>query len=539
MKAKIKFVLPLLIIFVLALAIRLFPLAYSPYPYNIDGLGEAMLSDGIYRTGTFAVPADAGYEGSYIVQMPLMAALVAAAASFVGTEPLTLLQPLIAVIGAISCVVGALVVYMVTGSRRISTMSGMFLALLGTYVFCTTSAWKETLGLTMMIIIAGLYLKRSDTRFRILLTATLVMMVFVHHHSAILTFMIVTFAVAAEGYKAIRCRQWGLWNIVDSATVLALWIIALSFYTAIDLPYYHFLRPDTDLYLFIAVACALALFMFVSMKGERTGSKRHYLKVLVPVVGGGLMLVNYFKPIFPGIPGPESSMMIFVLSYLMMVIPMWFGSEKALVKGQASTPLLLATIFAPFSMILFGFLRALDPTSFTVIYRTFDFLDLGLAVLFGAGLIVMIHKMRKWAPVIAAVFLLVLASTTPIAFQTEGLFGVQNYTYGYEVDSYDLIHSISTTDFVDSDQRISTSIGWLYDMNCDPYLAYRIEAGSSIQSGHWLLVERSWTVDGAQEFPLKPRVIDKIDFSAFLSEQNILIVSGPQENQMIAAKSPY
>jgi len=54
-----------------------------------------------------------------------------------------------------------------------------------------------------------------------------------------------------------------------------------------------------------------------------------------------------------------------------------------------------------------------------------------------------------------------------------------------------------------------------------------------------LLVERSWTVDGAQEFPLKPRVIDKTDFSAFLSEQNILIVSGPQENQMIAAKSPY
>lgn len=539
MKSRIKFVLPLLVVFLLALAIRLFPLAYSPYPYNIDGLGEAMLSDGIYRTGTFAVPADAGYAGSYIVQMPLMAALVAAAASFVGTEPLTLLQPLIAVIGAISCVVAALVVYMVTGSRRISTMSGMFLALLGTYVFCTTSAWKEALGLTMMLIIAGLYLKRSDMRFRILLTAALVMMIFVHHHSAILTFMIVTFAVAAEGYKAIRGRQWGPGNIVDSATVLALWIMALSYYASIDLPYYRFLRPDTDLYLFIAVACALALFMFVSMARKPTGSKRHYLKILIPVVGGGLMLVNYFRPIFPGIPGPESSMMIFVLSYLVLVIPMWFGSEKAFVQGQASTPLLFATLFAPLSMILFGFLRALDPTSFTVIYRTFDFLALGLAVLFGAGLIVMIHKMRKWAPAVAAAFLLVLVSTTPIAFQTEGLFGVQNYTYGYEVDTYDLIHSISTTDSVDSDQRISTSIGWLYDLNCDPYLAYKIDAGSSIQSGHWLLVERGWTTDGAQEFPLKPRVLNETDLSAFLSEQNVLIVSGPQENQLIAAKSPY
>ena len=532
-------ILPLFIIFLLALSIRLYPLAYSPYPYNIDGLGEAMLSDGIYRTGSLTTPPDVGYSDSYIVKMPLMDVLVATISSFVGTEPLLLIQSLIAVIGAISCVVAAIVMHMMTGSRRISVMSGMFLALLGTYAFCTTSAWKETLGLTMMVIIVGLYLRRSDIRFRLLLTAALVMMVFIHHHSAVLTFLIFTFAVAGEGYRAVESRQWRWSNSVEVITAVSLWVIALAFYSTIDLPYYHFLRPDTDLYLFIAVACAMALLMFASMAGRWSGAKHHYLKFFIPVIAAGLITLNYFRPLFPGIPGTESSVLVFVLPYLLLIIPMWFGSEKVPVLKQGSTSLLLATIFAPLSMILFALLRALDPTSHLVIYRTFDFLDFGLAALFGAGLIVIVRKMLRWAPVVIAYFLLLLVITTPIAFQTEGLFGVQNYTYEYEVNSYNLIHSISTTDKIDSDQRISTSIGWLYNFSCDSNLAYKIEAGRIIPRNHWLLVETIWTLSGAQEFPFKSRILTESAFNEFLDEQNVLLVSGPIGNQLIAAKSPY
>jgi hypothetical protein len=539
LKARGNLLIPLLVVFLLALTIRLYPLAFSPYPYNIDGLGEAMLSDGIYRTGGLATPPDAGYEGSYIVQMPLMDALAAAVATFVGTEPLLLLQPLTAVIGAISCVVAALAVHMITGNRRISVISGMFLALLGTYVMCTSSAWKETLGLAMMLLIMGLYLKRGDIRFRLLMTAALVMMVFVHHHSAVLTFLIITFAVACECNKALRGKKWRWGNNADILTMASVWVLALAYYSAIDLPYYRFLRPDTDLYLFIAVACAMALLMFTSMAGKWIGARRHYLKMSIPAVAVGLIVLNFFNPLFPGIPGTESTLLLFVLSYLLLVLPMWFGSERTFIPGQGPTPLLLAALFAPLSMILFGFLRALDPTSHMVIYRTFDFLDFGLALLFGAGLIVMVRNMRKWAPVVVTVFLLILATTTPIAFQTEGLFGVQNYTYGYEIDSFRIIHSISTAEIVDSDQRISTSIGWFYDLSCSPDLAYDIEMGEALPEGHWLLVESSWTTSGAQEFPLEPRVIDEAAFSEFLDGQNVLLIAGPSENQLIAAKVPY
>lgn len=538
MRRNKELVLSMAVIFLLALVIRLYPLAFSPYPYNIDGLGEAMMSNGIYQSGTLAVPPDAGYSQSYIVSMPLMDVLVASMSAFVGIEPLLLIQPIIAVIGALSCVAATLVVHRITGNTRMSVLAGMFLAVLGTFVFVTTSAWKETLGLAMMIIMAGLYLERRDMRYRVILTAALVMMTFIHHHSAVMAYLLFTFAIAGESFLALRNKRLEKGNYVDMATAAALWIIALTYYSNIDLPYYLFLRPDTDLYLFIAVAVAMVLIMFVSMAGLKPSLKRYHLKVIIPAVASGLVVLNYFRPVFPGLPGTDPSLMIFVLCYSLLLVPIWFGSDRLLTPGQKTTPLLFASLFAPLCMIMFGLLRALDPTSQMIVYRTFDFLDIGLAALFGVGLALMAKNMRKMAPVVAALFLIVLAITAPLAFQTEKLFGVQNQTYGYEVDSYFLLDSISPVQYADSDQRISTSVGWVANLTGDSDLAYRIDAELSIPRDRWLIVETSWTTSGAQEFPLRPRVLNETAFDDFLASMNVLVISGPYGSQLIAAMVP-
>lgn len=538
MRGKKELLLSIAVVFLLALVVRLYPISLSPYPYNIDGLGEAMMSNGMYESGGIAIPPDAGYSQSYIVEMPLLDALVAAISSFVGIEPLFLIQPIIATIGALSCVAASLVVHRVTSSTKMSLLAGMFLALLGSFVFSTTSAWKETLGITLLIIMAGLYLERRDMRFRVLLTAVLVMMTFIHHHSAVMAYLLFTFAVAGEGFLAFREKRWCRDNYMDVATASALWVIALSYYSNIDLPYYLFLRPDTDLYLFIAVAFVMALLMFMSMSGFKTNLKRYRLKALIPALATALILINYFRPIFPGLPGTDPSLMLFVLCYLILLVPMWLGSERLLSKGQRAAPLLFASLFAPLSMILFGLLRALDPTSQMIIYRTFDFLGLGLAALFGVGLVMMAKNLRKRAPVVVPLFLVILALTTPIAFQTENLFGVQNQTYGYEVDTYLLLDSMSSVRMADSDQRISTSIGWVVNFSGDSDLAYRIEAEKSMPTDRWLIVESSWTASGAQEFPLRQRVLNETAFDDFLGSMNVLVISGPYGSQMIAAMAP-
>lgn len=535
MRADKGLLLPLAIIFILAFVIRIYPAIFSPYPYNIDGLGEAMRSGDILQTGALSVPPDAGYWNSYIVDMPFFDVLVAAISSLVGISPLLLAQSIVAVIGALSCVAAALVVHMVTKSRRASILAGMFLALLGTYVFCTGSGWKESLGLSMMVIIAGLILMRKDIRFRALLTVALFMMVFVHHHSAVLTFLLFTFAAAGDGYLALKDRRWSWGNGADVATALALWVLTVVYYSGIDLPYYSFLRPETDLYLLIALIAAMILILSISLSRRRVSQSRNLLKIGIPALAVFLLVLNHFRPIFTGIPGTETSLLVFVVSYAVLVIPMWFGSSSLLIPGQKSTTLMFAAIFAPLTMILFGFLRGLDPTSHMIIYRTFDFLDLGMAALFGTGVVIMIRNFKQVAPVLVTLLLLILASTAPLAFQTQGLFGVENQTYAYEVDAYGIMDSISSSHNISSDQRMSNSIGWLYNFSGGSDLAYRIDAGMSISGFHWLVAENSWTTTGAQEFPLANRVLDGSVFGQFFDEQNVILIAGPTDTQLIAA----
>ena len=538
MKAGKSLLLPLLIIFILAFAIRMVPAIWSPYPYNIDGLGEASFSQSIYRTGTLTVPLDAGYWDSYIIKMPFLDGLIATVSSLVGVDPLLMAQPVIAVIGAMSCVAGALVVHMVTESRRASVLAGMFLALLGTYVFCTTSAWKETLGLAMIVVIAGLFLKRSDNRIRILLTMALLMMTFVHHHSATLTYLFFIIAASGEAFLAWRRKQWSWKNSADILTGASLFVLAEVYYSDIELPYYDFIKPETDLYLLIAVLLAMIIVVFVLLSGSRASAKRQYLKIIIPLGAIALLLLTNFRSLFTGIPTTESPVLMFGIAYLLLAVPMWFGAQRMLGPDQRSTPVLLAAIFAPLTMISFAFLRGLDPTSHMIVYRTFDFLDLGMAALFAGGALLLLKNLRKSIPVFVVILLLILAATTPLAFQTQGLFGVQNQTYSYEVDSYQILKSISNGTTFDSDQRIGTSAKILENLSGGTDLAFRIDTGRSTSEYNWLVVESSWTSVGAQEFPFGQRVLEEQQLADFLAEKNVILIAGPSDNQLIAATNP-
>ena len=528
--------LSLLVIFALAFIIRIYPLVWSPYPYNIDGLGEAVMAGDIYANGDFSIPADSGYRDSYIVDMPIMTSLIAMSSQIVGIEPMVFSQVLIAVIGAISCVAGALVVHMITGSQRIALLGGLLLALLGTYVFCTASVWKETLGLTMMIFIAGFFIGRKDFRLRIALTVALVAMTFIHHHSAVLTYLFFSFAVAGDAYLSRKNRSWSWNNYVDIGTMVLLWVLAVGYYQRIDLPYYGFLTPDEDLYLLIAVSCAMSLVLFAVLSRQSSkGSPRKLIRVSIPVVGLAILSINYFRPIFPGIPPTEPMVFIFAAAYLVLLLPMWYGAERLLQSRERWISAYLALIFAPLSMILFAFLRALDATSHMIVYRTFDFLDLAMALMFATGAVIMVRNLKKIGPVVIASLILVIAVTTPLAFQTEKLFGVHNQTYEYEVDAFDWMKSMSPVSTMDSDQRLSTTAGWLFNISSDADLSYRIEIGMAVSSYDWLVLKSSWTTVGAQQFPLGQNVIDKETFDAFLSERNVLLVSGPIDNQLIVA----
>ena len=532
-----RLAVPIIVVFMLALVVRLYPLVWSPHPYNIDGFVEARMAEDIFDTGSLEVPADATYAGSYVIHMPFFNSLLAMFSHVMGVEPVLLAQVFAATIGAVSCVLAFLLFHVMTGSRRVALLGGLFMSLLGTYVFCTTSVWKENLGLLSLVLVAALFLERRDVRLRVLLTLLLVMMTFIHHHSAVMTYMFFSFATAAEGYVAMKKRSWSWHNYADVGTMFFVWPLAVLYYSGIELPYYDFLTPDTGMYLMIAVSCAMAVLMTFFLSERTRRSKRHYLKIVIPVLGAGLLVLNYLRPIFPGIAGTQEPVLVFGLVYIALVLPMWFGAESLLKPSERTTPMLYALVFAPLTMILFALLRALDATSHMIIYRTFDFLDIAMALMFAAGVVVLLLRMRTSLHILGALFLVLVLGTTPLAFQTEQLFGVHNQTYEYEVDALNWIGSHAGDARIDSDQRLGTVCGVLTGMNGSSDLGFRIRDGQSVSSYDLLVLKSSWSVAGAQQFPLGQVVLDQALLDAFLEEQNVVYLAGPADDQLIIAMS--
>lgn len=527
--------LSLIVLFVFAFLVRLYPLVWSPYPYNIDGIAEAGMAEDIALGGDLAIPDDAGYWDSYIPDMPMLNLLLATFSELVGVSPLQASQIFVALLGAISCLFAAIFAHRVSGNTKAGLFAGMFLALLGTYVFCTTSVWKEALGLTLMIAIFTLYLDREDIRLRAMMTLALLLMVFVHHHSAILTFMIFSFAAVAEAYRDRRSKRSTWRNWADVGTALAVWALAAVYYQGVELPYYQFLSPEQDLYLFVSISAVMFILMLIILSSPLRGRTRPYLKLVLPAVAVSLLAINYARPIFPGVPATEGTVFLFSAAYIALIVPVWSSYEMLSGSGAAWKPLVLSLLLAPLAMMLFAFLRGLDVTSYTVAYRSFDFLDLGLATLFGMGLAIFVRTGLRRAVPVSLAFLLLVASTTPIAFQTESLFMVQNQTYEYEVELLGSLQPLSPDRTLDSDQKIGTVSRSLFNFSGDTDLALRVDAGEAVDGFQWLVLKSSWTSRGAQQFPFGQRVISEQVFQEFLAENDVIALAGPVSDQMIVA----
>jgi len=107
--------------------------------------------------------------------------------------------------------------------------------------------------------------------------------------------------------------------------------------------------------------------------------------------------------------------------------------------------LIVSMLVAPVALIVFGFLRGLDPGGFLLVYRAFDFLDYALAVLIGVAFVAAwrgIGRSRAARAGLGVAFLAALLLTTPMAWNTPAVFGVQNVTTSDEFQALAVLGSL-------------------------------------------------------------------------------------------------
>ncbi len=521
-------IVTILLLLVLAFSVRLIPLQWSPLPYNIDGLSEVRVADDITRTGHLDFTPNASHTLSYVEDMPVLGMVIAYFSSSIGVDPLQGALVLTALIGSFAVLVLYLMFTRYWGSSRAVLAAGISAALLGSLVFSAGCTWKETLGFLLLLLALNSYPSRSEPRHFVIFLASLAFLPFTHHHATIVGFIIVTFAVIIDFSNRPKGTRIADQEVFDACAVFSVWFIAVLYYFTIHLPYLDYLSPETDLYLYLAVALLFLLVAVRMSRRNRPLSQIPFAPVL-PVAGAALMVVNYTHPLFSGTQAPAAAIAIPFLAYLILTVPSWQGAQLAFARVGKSKNLVLAMVFGPLSLITFAFLRSLDTTSYTVIYRTFDFLMLPFAMFIGLGFAMLIKGREKLGMIAGVSLAVICASTLPVAYGSQELFGVENQTYWFE---YDAVKWFSDHDVnsVVSDQRLSDTGNRLFDLEGSRGLPYDMREGISLDKGRFYVIEGEWSTKGAQEFPLGIVKVDQAHITETLYSADVVYVGGSASN---------
>ncbi|MBI5001001.1 MAG: glycosyltransferase family 39 protein [Euryarchaeota archaeon] len=544
-------------ILIVALCVRLVPAFSSPYPYNVDGYplvkgAERAISDGHWDIGNAAE----GIE-RYNAKMPLFSYMLASLSVVFGIEPMRAVQLLTALLGVVAVLLGYALAKKVSGSETAALACAAVLALSGFFVYLTAAAMKEALGLALLLLAFLLYMGREDPKHRMLLAAVLLLLPLAHHLTALVALLFITIAAVSSLVNKWRGGVLKAHGIVQEIALgPALLFFCLAYYQAINMEFYTNVSSVNEIALFgaiaflgIVVGIILSLpamtkpWMFLDLKpGKMPVPMLFDEKTLAVLIGIAGIALNSRRVLFQGTLLTSDALLAGFLPILLMMLVAIVGYNLIRYSSFADKGAVAAMALAPIAIMEFSVARGLDPFSFSLAYRAFDYLDPFIALGAGVGiafLLALLWKRYRDAPAkricacfaVGAAFVLVLAATTPLAYESEQLFGVRNETLPQEFSAGEWASSHNLTE-VRTNSRYYEIYSPYFGMSCDPTLPYVLKEGRNPGTAP-LLLSDEWTADGAQSFFSTRVVVSQASFDSAVGGGSLVYCAGPAGRQML------
>jgi hypothetical protein len=189
--------------------------------------------------------------------------------------------------------------------------------------------------------------------------------------------------------------------------------------------------------------------------------------------------------------------------------------------------LVVAMLVAPIALILFGFFRGLDPLGLTLVYRAFDFLDFALAILVAVAFVAAWSALRSGPrrALLGVGFLAILLATTPMAWNTPAVLGVQNTTTSEEFQALALIASLGGHR-VATDERLADVASWWFGLSADATLPLKLRDNASLAGAEYALILERWSTVGAQIHPAPNLVIASAAINRFVAANRVVYAAG-------------
>ncbi len=533
-----RHLVPMLFLYFTALAIRLVPLLFSSLPYNIDGFPLVRISNDVISSGEWTM-------GEYNTKLPIFGMIITVSSLISSEEPLYFVQILIPIITSLSVVLIYFLAYRVTKSRTAAVFAGLFLALGGFYVFLTAAVMKQAVGFTLLPLVIYLYHEREDPRKRLLCAFLLILMPLLHHLTSLMIFSMITLIMAAQNIQRMKDDTWKATEFTLDVCLGPLLIMFLFwFYLSVDMPFFLDVANVNAVALFLSVFFIVALLSiylsspskmrpwFFFSREKRVLPKFFDQKALFVLGAIFLLVLNHFTDVFAGTLRTKSDLLLWAVPYLILLFIGLAGLNVVRNTETRYRALVVAGLMGPISVMLFSFLWGLDPVSFTLLYRSYGFIDFTLAIAIGIAVSYAIasSKRRLTKAFVAAGALTLILLTTPFAYGSVQFFDVENTTYEYEfksmtyVDEHDLFP-------LGTEQRVYSTIDWYYGAEGDGLLPVLMVNGWSLESYEFLMMEDRWTSVGAQLHPMGAVMVDESSFETTIRDNHLIYVNAAvQEN---------
>lgn len=521
----------LIVLITAAFLTRLLPLCISDYPYNNDGITEARVASDILQSGHLEYPDGAFYVDTHSTITPLYNILLAFASSVTGSSTFMSAQAVIASFAVLTVTCIYVLTMMVTKSHRSSLAAAMVVTLLGTFVFLTGSAWKEALGTSLLVLLILAYVRRSEWRFLVLEVSIIAVLPLIHHLVTILALFTLAYITMWSLFFGRKNRCLKRRHALDIALVGVPAVFGYLYYTSASLDRMSYLvSPEnfTQLVVSFATMCAVTVFVL---------SQTNHLRLsFAPAAASGVFMFflwDYFHPLFPYEPISPAWVLLLGGAFAIVVCIGWYGIESTIESDSRFRAIPLGMMASVITLFMFALLSGFTLESQQILYRSFDFVDIPLAIGIGAAVMSLRRRPRLAASAIV-ILMIALVASFPFSYATQSLLGIRHDTQAYEVDSINWVSSSMGDDFVvESDERLSYNARALADYDKKDFLPYRLDNHGPLLESTAYIFEEEWTIVGVNDHPDGHPLIDSSYVADVLEASNVLYIGGPDSNSVI------
>ena len=524
----------LLILVVIAFSTRLLPLSISSYPFNNDGITESRIAEDILASEHLSYPESSYYIDTHSIIFPVYNILLAFCSALCDVSPYSISHYLVAVFSAVTILAGYAIALRISSSVTGAVSAAMVLSLFGTFVYLSGSAWKESLGVAMLLLLTYAFMNRNDKRYLILELMILAMLPLVHHLLTVIAYLMLVYLTCWSVLHASVKRSFGKPNLIDIAILV---IVSTSAYVYYAGNSFQRLAEYGSLDSLILLLLAfIALFLLMAFTLSRMKRSRLTLAPVVASVLAFFVAMDYSGSIFPYASGYSSNVIFLGLMFCVIVGMAWYGFEKIVRSDNRYKAIPLGLLLPVLTLLSFAALSGFSLESHKVFYRTYDFADIALAL--GVSIAIVSLSNKKTRVVMITALMCLLVCTFPFAYLTGQLVGVRHDTQQYEVDGLAWIDiHVGSSLSIRTDERLSYCARALYDYNKDPYLPSMLAAEEMSNPRFINLLIEEWMEVGVNDYPRGYIVLSDEYVHRVLSQSNVIYCGGPESNSLVVFRT--